>query len=56
MANYEWIISFMIILFIILLVWSRAEGKTIIELIEEILGMASDKKDEIIDKGVEIYE
>ena len=54
--NYDWIISFVIILFIILLVWSRIEGKTIVELVEEIFGVASDKKDDLIDKGVEIYE
>ena len=55
--NWDWLISITIILFLILLIWSRIEKKTIVELVEEIMDFFQDKSEEAQEKtGVEVFQ
>ena len=53
MVNWDWIISALIILFLILLVWSKIEKKTILELISDLKEFLTEQKEEKVESAIE---
>lgn len=54
--SWDWLISGFIIVGLVLAAWARVSRQTIPELLRGIKDMVSDKGEEVIETGVDIYE
>jgi hypothetical protein len=56
MVDWTLIASIVIILFIILVIWARVSGQTILELFADIRDFIGDKKDSTVEVATQVYE
>jgi len=54
--SWDWVISFAIIVALILTIWAKVSRQTIGELMGDIKDKLTDKGEDVVDMGVDIYE
>lgn len=54
--NWDWIISAVIIIALVLAIWARISKQTIPELIGDLKDRFTEKKEDVVEMGVDIYE